>query len=75
MWNGLLKVTIVVFVIAHNKNHMWETITASFKERMEAIATIVFAHGIVGITLCHVRGHTDVAAQDQHVGVVCIIKV
>jgi broad specificity phosphatase PhoE len=54
---------------------MWETITASFKERMEAIATIVFAHGVVRITLCQVRGHTNVAAQDQDISRVCVVKV
>jgi hypothetical protein len=75
MWNGLLKVTIVVFVIAHNENHMWETITASLEERMESIATIVFAHGIVRVTLCHVRGHTYVTTQDQHISRVCVVKV
>jgi hypothetical protein len=64
MWNGCSKVTMIVFVIAHNENHMWESLRASLKERMESVATIFFTHGVVGITLCNVRGHADVAAQD-----------
>jgi hypothetical protein len=66
---------MIVFVIAHNENHMRKTATASFKEVMESVATILFAHGVVGITLCHVRGHTDIAAQDQHVSTAVVIKV
>ena len=66
---------MIVFVIAHNENHMWKSLTASLKERMETIATILFAHGVVGITLCHVRGHTDITAQDQHVSIAVVVKV
>ena len=75
VWHSFYKVTVIVFVIAHNENHMWESLTASFKERMELVATIVFAHGVVGITLCHVRTHTDVSAQDQHVSAAVVVKV
>jgi hypothetical protein len=49
-------------MIAHNENHMRESLRASLKERMESIATIFFTHGVVGITLCDVRGHADVTA-------------
>jgi hypothetical protein len=38
VWYGFLaKSPLIVFVIAHNENHMWESITASFKEIMKAL--------------------------------------
>jgi hypothetical protein len=54
---------------------MWETITASLKEVMESVAPILFAHGVVGITLRDVVGHTDVASQDQHVSTAVVFEI
>ena len=69
------KVAMIVFVIAHNENHMWKSLTASLEEVMESVATILFTHGIVGIALRHIVGNANVAAQDQHVSAAVVFKV
>jgi hypothetical protein len=66
---------MIVFVIAHNENHVRESLRASLKEVMESVATVLLAHDVGSVTLCHVCGHTDVAAQDQHVSTAVVVKV
>jgi hypothetical protein len=62
-------------MVAHNENHVWEPGRASLKELMITVATILFAHGVVGITLSNVVGNADVTTKNQHIGIVCVVKI
>jgi len=66
---------VIVFMIAHDEDHVWEPCTTALKELMVSSATIIWTHDVVGITLCNIVGHTDVAAQDQDFRVVLVVKV
>jgi sorbitol-specific phosphotransferase system component IIA len=51
---------VIVLVVAHDIDHVGEGLAASLKEAAE---------------LGHVTSHTDVAAEDQDLGVVCVGKI
>jgi hypothetical protein len=49
---------MIVFVVAQYVNHMWKSLTASFKEAMISSATVHdIAHNIV---VLNIAGHTDI---------------
>ena len=66
---------MIVFVIAHNVDHMWKTIMTALEEIVIAVATIIWSHDAIRITLCDIAGHTDVATQNQDFGTLIIVKV
>ena len=75
MTQCLGKVTMIVFMIAQHIDHMWETSTATFKEVMESVATIVLTHDPMRIMLNQVCSHHDVAAEDQDISTVAVVKI
>jgi hypothetical protein len=66
MQNSFCKIVMVVFMIAHNVDHMLKPCCASLKEFVIAIAAIFWSHHTIWITLCYVSSHTDVAGQNQN---------
>jgi len=56
---GLDKVTVIVFMIAHDKNHMWELRTTPLEEICNAIATSTF-HKAMRVWAANVMRHADV---------------
>ena len=66
---------MIVFMIAHNVDHVRESVMAALKEVMESIATIFWTHHAVWITLCDIMSNTDIAAQDQYLGSLIIFKI
>ena len=64
------EVTVVVFVIAHHVDNLGKGIAASLEETVETLT-----HGIGAVGLVQFVRHADIAAEDQHIGTLCVHKV
>jgi hypothetical protein len=72
---GLGKVMVVVFMIAHDIDHMSKLFTAALHKVVIPIATVFCSHDVVGIMLCDISCHKDIATQDQHISVAAVVKL
>jgi hypothetical protein len=72
---GFSKVMVIVFVIAHDIDHMSKLFTASLHKVMIPIATVFCSHDVVGIMLCDISSHKDIATQDQHISAAAVVKL
>ena len=63
---------MIVFVVAHHINHFREGFTAPLEE---VVITLALSELCVSICCLEVMCHTDIAAEDQHIGTLCVHKV
>ena len=65
---------MIVFVVAHDHDHMRESITAAPEEITDAEAATAFLD-TVGVRTANVGSHQDVAAEYQHINIVAVFEV
>ena len=58
------KVTVVVLVVAHDVNHMWETLRTSLHKIVITITAVIWPHNSVRITLGYILGHKNVTRKN-----------
>jgi hypothetical protein len=71
---ALGEIAVIVFVIAHDHDHMRKPIAGSGKEILDALAASTFKH-VVGVGTTNVSGHADVTAEDQDINRVRVLDI
>jgi hypothetical protein len=72
---GFGKVMVIVFVIAHDIDHMSKLLTAALHKVVIPIATVFCSHDVVGIMLCDIPSHKDITTENQHISVAAVVKL
>ena len=71
---ALGEVAVIVFVIAHDHDHVREPIAGSGKEIHDALAASTFKQ-VVSVGTANISGHADVTAEDQHIRIVGVFDM
>jgi hypothetical protein len=67
------KVTVIVFVIAYNVDHVIELCSTGFKESMISMALGMLAQQVMHIAITKITCNTDIAAENQYIRTICVV--